>query len=201
MIEAVVRSRLDQFQLSGEMKDEGFICLSGRNGAGKTLFLRSVAGQIKPDESSVVAAGVDVTKLPAERRGIVMVTPTSCFPHLRVDAHLAWGAKVKGLVLPRERVSEVRSLLGIDGSGRVGALSLGNRERVALATALLSSPRAILVDEAFSNLHERREFISAYRKLTTASKLDVIFSTQDETEFQLADHGYVIEAGKTERRF
>lgn len=201
MIEARVRKRLGEFQLSAEVGDGGFICLLGRNGAGKSCFLRAVAGLLSADEGRVVVDGVDVTNLPVEKRRIVMVTPSSCIPHLKVDAHLAWGAGVGGRPVRPGRLAEVRAALGIEGTGRVGLLSLGNRERVALATALLSSRRVILVDEAFSNLHGRREFIAAYRRLADEFKVDVIFTTQDESELQLAEHGYVIEGGKTLRKF
>ena len=91
--------------------------------------------------------------------------------------------------------------MGIDFHGRVGKLSLGMRERVSLATALLSSPAGILVDEAFSNLHEREEFVSSYRKLAADAGVDVVFSTQDDSDGGLAEHLYVIEDGRAARRF
>ena len=77
---------------------------------------------------------------------------------------------------------------------------MGMKERVALATALLSSPSAILVDEAFSNLHEREGFIAAYRRLTEEAGIDVVFSTQDESEGRLSDHLYLMSEGKTLKR-
>jgi ABC-type Fe3+/spermidine/putrescine transport system ATPase subunit len=57
-----------------------------------------------------------------------------------------------------------------------------------------------LVDEAFSNIHDRQAFIAAYRRLATTSGIDVIFSTQEESDASLADHLYVITDGKIERR-
>lgn len=201
MIEATVKKRLVEFQLAAEVSDSGFICLLGKNGSGKTCFLRSIAGLLRPDEAKVVIGGVDVTRLPVEKRGVVLVTPSSTLPHLRVDAHLVWGARVRGVRVRQEWLAEVKERLGVGGEGRVGTLSLGNRERVALGTALLSSPRVLLVDEAFANLHDRRDFISSYRALATKSNIDVIFSTQDESELQLAEHGYLISEGKTDRKF
>jgi len=129
-----------------------------------------------------------------------MVTPGSSIPHLTVDAHLRWGARLRKVRLDEGRVSKVKADLGIDFGGRVRVLSLGMRERVSLATALLASPRAILVDEAFSNIHDREAFVSAYRRLATESAIDVIFTTQEESDSRLADHLYVITEGKTQRR-
>jgi len=200
MIEASVKRKLGTFALSADINDGGFICLAGRNGSGKTCFMKAICGQLPIDEGFVRLGGVDVTRLPVERKGIVMVTPGSSIPHLRVDPHLRWGAKLRGATLDEGRVSRVKEELGIDFTGRVRTLSLGMRERVSLATALLTSPKVILVDEAFSNLHEREAFVSTYRRLASESGIDVVFSTQDESEGRFADHLYVVAEGRTQKR-
>lgn len=201
MIEVAVRKQLGRFSLDASMSDGGFVCLAGENGAGKTTFLRIVAGVTKPDAGQVKINGRDVTALPIERRGVVMVTPGSSIPTMLVDAHLLWGAKLKGAQIGEERLAEVKGKLGIDFGGRVGKLSQGMRERVALATALLSSPSAILVDEAFSNLHDRKGFVTAYRSLAAEAGVDVVFATQDSADGELAEHLYVMDEGKATRRF
>lgn len=201
MIEAAVQKRFGQFLLDAALGDGGFICVAGRNGSGKTTLLRIVAGLTKPDGGRVRVNGKDVTGMPLERRGVVMVTPESCIPSLLEDEHLRWGAKLKGVELGGERLRVVREALGIDFRGKVGKLSLGMRERVSLATALLSGQAGILVDEAFSNLHEREGFIAAYRKLAAEAGVDVVFSTQDESDGRLAEHLYVMEEGRATRRF
>jgi molybdate/tungstate transport system ATP-binding protein len=73
------------------------------------------------------------------------------------------------------------------------------RERVALATVLLASPRTILVDEAFANLHDRDEFIASFRRLCAQSRIDVLFSSQDGSDGVLSDHAYSISQGVTKR--
>jgi molybdate/tungstate transport system ATP-binding protein len=201
VIEASVRKQLGQFSLDASMSDGGFVCLAGKNGAGKTTFLRIVAGLEKPDSGQVKIGGRDVTRLPIEKREVVMVTPGSSVPSMEIDAHLGWGAKLKGKEISAERLAAVKGELGIDFGGRVGKLSLGMRERVSLATALLSGPAAILVDEAFSNLHERKEFVSAYRRLAGEAKVDVVFSTQDADDGELAEHLYALEEGRSTRKF
>jgi molybdate/tungstate transport system ATP-binding protein len=201
MIEAAVQKRLGQFSLDVTMSEAGFICLAGKNGAGKTTFLRIVAGLTRPDAGHVKINGREVTNLPMEKRGVVLVVPESSIPTLEVDAHLLWGARLKKAEVGKERLAAVKEELGIDCRGRVAKLSLGMRERVSLTTALLSTPAAILVDEAFSNLHERGGFISSYRKLTTEQGIDVVFSTQDDSDGRLAEHLYVMEDGRATRRF
>lgn len=201
MIEAHARRKLGAFSLSADLSDGGFICLSGRNGSGKSCFFRAMAGQLPIDEGSVTVGGRDVSRLPVERRGVVLVTPASSIPHLSVDDHLLWGARLRGIPLDPERVSRVRTDLGIDFQGRVRLLSLGMRERVSLATTLLASPAVILVDEAFANLHQRDGFMATYRRLASEAGIDVVFSTQDEADGRLADHLYLMREGRTEKRF
>jgi len=201
MIEAAAQKRFGQFSLDAALSEGGFICIAGRNGSGKTTFLRIIAGLTKPDEGHVRINGRDVTGMPLDRRGVVMVTPGSSIPSMREDEHLLWGAKLKGVEIGKERLQAVKDALGIDFRGKVGKLSLGMRERVSLATALLSAPAAILVDEAFSNLHEREDFISSYRKLSTDAGIDVAFSTQDDSDGRLAEHLYIMEEGRATKRF
>jgi molybdate/tungstate transport system ATP-binding protein len=201
MLEASVTKLFGSFSLDAKMADPGFTCLSGRNGSGKTTFMRIMAGLIEPDGGYVRVNGLEVTDLPVERRGVVFVTPASFIPSLQVDAHLRWGAALRGRDIADDELRACKEELGIDIQGVVGKLSLGMRERVSLSTALLSSPAVILVDEAFSNLHERKEFISSYRALCSKAGVDVVFSTQDDSDGELSEHLYLIEDGKTCKKF
>lgn len=200
MIDANIRSHIGQFKLTAEVKGSGVTCILGRNGAGKTILLRTVAGFLKVDDGYVLVGGADVTRLPVERRGIVLVTPGSFFPHLDVDTHMVWGRRLSGRPLGEGEVSYVKSQLGIDFGGRVGRLSLGMRERVSLATALLAAPKLILVDEAFASLHDREAFIAAYGRLLKGAQVDLVFTSQDAADGKLADNLFVIEAGVTGAR-
>jgi len=201
MIEASVQKQFGQFSLDASMSETGFVCLAGKNGSGKTTFLRIIGGLTVPDGGQVKINGRDVTGMPLEKKGVVMVTPESTIPNLDVDGHLRWGAKLKRVEIRKDRLESVKAALGVDFQGKVGKLSLGMRERVSLATALLSAPAVILVDEAFSNLHEREKFISTYRLLATDARIDVVFSTQDESDGKLAEHLYALEDGRAMKMF
>ena len=199
MFDVQVTFQRGNLVLSGELHDGGFICLSGLNGSGKTTFLNVVAGNLSPKTGYVKIGGADVTRLPPEKRGVVLVNPDSLIPHLEVDRHLRWGAEVKKAPLDGATVADAKNRLGISFSGRVDRLSLGMRERVSLATALLSKPKAILVDEAFSNIDHRNDFMSAYRELCARREVDLIFTTQQQSEASLADHHYEMVEGRLSR--
>jgi len=195
MIEAKVRVQVGEFRLFAELQGAGVICLAGKNGTGKTTLLRAIAGFLPIAEGFVRVEGADITSKSVEERDVVLVTPSTCFPHLGVDSHVTWGARSKGLRPQKEYVLKVKSELGINYGGTVGSLSRGMRQRVALATALLSSPGVILVDEAFLGLNDREAFVSMYGKLAKEAGVDVIFSSQDETDGKLADYLYVLNNG------
>ena len=96
MLDVRAKRKVGEFVLDAELHDEGFICLTGRNGSGKRTFLNVIAGLMPPDDGWVKVNNKDLTKVPLEKRGIVLVTPDSYIPHLTVDKHLQWGAKILG---------------------------------------------------------------------------------------------------------
>jgi molybdate/tungstate transport system ATP-binding protein len=199
MIHAKAKTRLGNFVLDAEVRDEGFISLTGHNGAGKSTFLNVIAGILRGDESYVEISSIDVTNKSVEKRSTVLVTPQSFIPHLDVEKHLIWGATIHNHDLNYEEVIDVKKALGIDYSGKLQKLSMGMQERVALATAILSRPKLILIDETFSNIDRKTDFITEFRQLCAERKIDVIFTTQFKEDAQFSDHSYEMTAGKSTR--
>jgi molybdate/tungstate transport system ATP-binding protein len=201
VIEAEVKKKLGSFTLEAHVSDDNFVCLTGKNGSGKTTLLNLIGGILTPDEGHITLNSKKITNLPIERRRVSIITPDSCIPHLNVDDHMVWGAKNKGLKIERDYVTEIKTSLGIGFDGKVRKLSLGMRERVALATSLISKPELMLVDEALSNIDTRRDFIDAFKSLAKKAKIDVIFTTQYLEDSSEADHHYRLESGKSTRLF
>ena len=201
MIELDVKKRLGNFSLAANLSDEHFICLTGKNGSGKTTLVNLIGGILIPDDGYVTLNSRKITNLPIEQREVSIVTPDSCLAHLDVDRHLIWGAKNKGLNVECDCIEEIKTGLGIDFDGKVGKLSLGMRERVSLATSLISKPQLILIDEAFSNIDNHRDFVDIFRNLAAKAKVDVIFTTQYPEDSTQADHHYRLESGKSSRLF
>ena len=201
MIELDVKKKLGDFCLDANVSDEHFICLTGKNGSGKTTLLNLIGGLLTPDEGHITLNSKKITNLPIEGRQVSIITTDSCIPHLDVDRHLTWGARSKDLNIDHDYVRKIKTSLGISFGGKVGKLSLGMRERVALATSLISKPELILVDEAISNIDNHKDFIDAFRNLATSAKIDVIFTTQYAEDALQADHHYRLELGKSTRLF
>lgn len=201
MIEAEVKKKLGSFSLDASISDEHFVCLTGKNGSGKTTLLNLIGGILTPDEGHITLNSRIITNLPIERRQVSIITPDSCIPHLDVDRHLVWGAKNKGVNIEQDYMTKIKTSLGISFDGKVRELSLGMRERVAIATSLISKPELMLVDEALSNIDNRRDFIDAFKDLATEAKIDVMFTTQYPEDSSQADHHYRLESGKSTRLF
>ncbi|BBZ34478.1 ABC transporter ATP-binding protein [Mycolicibacterium confluentis] len=124
--------------------------LLGLNGAGKTTLLRLIAGLDRPDAGTVTLDG----RIPFGDPQLVGVHlgPGALDPRHTVTRHLRWLAALTGV--EAGRVDDVLEEAGLTPlrHRRIGALSLGARQRVAIAGALLCRPRALLFDEPLNGL-------------------------------------------------
>jgi len=186
---------------------EGAICaLLGPSGCGKTTTLRLIAGLEQPDAGTIEIGGEGVSgsgrSVPAERRRIGMVFQDyALFPHMDVAANVGYalGRRPDG-----ERVEEALATVGLGGLGKRNPheLSGGQQQRVALARALVAEPRALLLDEPFSNLDAglRARVREEVREILAEQKLTSVFVTHDQEEaLSVADVVAVVNEGRVEQ--
>jgi len=171
----------------------------GPNGAGKSTTLRSVLGLVHPDAGSATVLGVPYLQLdrPLRRVGAVLeaseVHPgRSGRNHLRVQAAAAG--------LPVSRVDEVLALVELSAAGkkRVKGYSLGMRQRLGLATALLGDPEVLVLDEPANGLDPAgiRWLRDLLRSLAAEGRTILISSHVLSEVAQTADRVVIIHRGK-----
>lgn len=181
------------------MDDAGLVLLTGRNGAGKSTFLLCLLGRYPVDGGYIRFNGEDVTGLPVEKRRAAFVNQSSFFGHMDVGTHIHWGSG--GMNSSDAKAGRVTEGLGIGFSGKVDRLSQGQKMRVAVATAVLSSPRVILIDEALSNISDRLAVLSELKKMSEEYRFDIVCVSQDAEDSRIADHHYTIDKGAMSRVF
>jgi ABC-2 type transport system ATP-binding protein len=125
----------------------------GPNGAGKTTTLRMLLGLVTPTAGQALIGGLRYEALPRPRHTVGAVLEATGFhPRRRGRDHLRILAHAGGL--PLKRVDEVLDQVGLaqDGNRRVGGYSLGMRQRLGLAAALLGDPEVLILDEPGNGL-------------------------------------------------
>jgi urea transport system ATP-binding protein len=131
---------------------DGVAAVLGHNGAGKSTLLRAAIGLLRPRRGQVRLDGEDVTGLaPHQRvaRGMAYVPQgQQCFPHLTTAENLQLVAdgRPRGKAAVAEALDLFPALVGLLGR-RAGLLSGGQRQQLAIARALVTSPRLLLLDE------------------------------------------------------
>lgn len=143
----------------------GVIALIGPNGSGKTTVLRALAGAVLPESAELVVSGAVLehteqgVRVPIEARRVGYVPQGyGLFTHLSVVDNVAFGLSTGTQRVPkRERHERVTALLAELGCAelaerRVHELSGGERQRIALARALVTRPRMLLLDEPLAAL-------------------------------------------------
>ena len=173
------------------------ITVMGASGTGKSTLLAFIAGFLGDAftaEGKVLLTGKELNAVPAEKRRIgLLFQDALLFPHLSVAANLKFGLGRKVGESSRER--DLRIELALDAIGLAGfgdrdpaSLSGGQQSRVALMRLLLSEPKAILLDEPFSNLDmQLREEIRTFTFDTLrAANVPAVLVTHDLADAQAA---------------
>jgi urea transport system ATP-binding protein len=183
---------------------DGVAAVMGHNGAGKSTLLRAAIGLLKPREGTITLDGEDITRLaPHERvaRGMGYVPQgQQCFPHLTTEENLlliADGRKT-GKAAMAEALDLFPALRGLLGR-RAGLLSGGQRQQLAIARALITRPRLLLLDEPTEGIQPSvvAEIERTILDLTARGGLSVLLVEQHVGfAVRAAQHYYVLESGR-----
>jgi len=173
----------------------------GRNGAGKTTTIRMMLGLIRPTAGRVLLFGVDVAR---ERREAVrpvgcLVETATAYASLTVRENLEIQRRLTGS--PRESFDRVVAMFRLSEftERRAGTLSLGNKQRLALARALISGPRLLILDEPANSLDPAGivEIRGTLRRFRDEEGISVFVSSHNLSEIAvLADRIGIIHRGR-----
>lgn len=187
-----------------EILDGELFVLLGASGSGKSTILRIIAGLCPPDAGHVIIHGTDVTRAPAQERGIGFVFQNySIFSHMTVAENIDFSLRIRS-VDRQTRVRRTEELLDMVGLAGMGGrmprqLSGGQQQRVALARALAHQPKVLLLDEPFGALDVkiRARLRRTLKQVQQKLHVTTILVTHDQDEaFEVGDRIGVLEKGR-----
>lgn len=197
MLEVAIKTTLGDFTLDAGFKAmcRGVTALFGPSGSGKTSLIKSIAGLLRADQGRINLEGEALfdsergINLPPERRGLGYVFQEGrLFPHLSVNSNLLYGMN---LVPPKQRRIKPEQVVELMDIGhllrrRPAKLSGGEKQRVAVGRALLSSPRLLLMDEPLASLDQDRkdELLPFLAKLPKELDIPVVYVTHSPAEIE-----------------
>ncbi len=187
---------------------DGATALFGPSGAGKSSVVGVIAGLLAAQAARVVVDGEVLTDtgqgifVPVEKRRLGLVFQDArLFPHLSVMQNLDYGRRMNRLM--RDEAAEDRVIAMLDighlRDRRIGKLSGGEAQRVALGRALLSRPRLLLLDEPLGALDETRkaEILPYLIRLRDEAKIPMVYVSHDAEEMRkLATHVALFSRGR-----
>lgn len=173
--------------------DGGVTGICGPSGAGKSTLLAAIAGLLQPQHGSIVlgnrvlldtAAGIAI---PSQHRHIGLVFQDGqLFPHLSVRQNLLYGYRRQPAEGRRFTLEEIAALLEIGGllERRPLSLSGGEKQRVALGRALLSSPQLLLLDEPLAALDDRlkEQILGFLRRIHDETGIPMLYVSHSQRE-------------------
>jgi branched-chain amino acid transport system ATP-binding protein len=181
------------------------VALIGANGAGKTTTLRAISKMIRPSGGSVRFLGEDVTGLPSHRlvaRGMAHAPEgRGIFLNLTVGENLALGAYLRtdraGIAKDAERAFALFPILAERRAQVAGTLSGGEQQMLAVARALMSRPKLMLLDEPSLGLAPQvvELIFGVLRDLNRDGVALLLVEQNAHKALQLAHRAYVLETG------
>jgi NitT/TauT family transport system ATP-binding protein len=167
-----------------ETREGEFLCILGPSGCGKTTLLRIIAGLVEPSGGEVIYSG----NTAAGPLNSMVFQEHGVFPWMNVIDNVAFGLEMRG-VSRKERYSRSLDFLKRVGLAQYATrnpheLSVGMRQRIAIARAFVTNPEILLMDEPFGSLDAQTRIIlqDELLKIWSDHKKTVIFVTHDIDE-------------------
>ena len=190
--------------VSFEVEQGSIITLVGANGAGKSSILRSIAGVVTPKSGTIEFCGEDITGLPAEqvvKRGITLVPEgRRVFPDLTVLENIRIGAYLRKDSLEEDIkwVYDLFPRLKERSWQMAGTLSGGEQQMLAVARALMSRPKLMMMDEPSLGLAPLivRDIFSIVKEINKNGVTILLIEQNANMALKTADRGYVLETGR-----
>ena len=182
-----------------EVEQGELVCLIGANGAGKTTTLKAIC-RLLPSSGKIAYAGSDITRAKVHelpRQGLVMVPEgRGIFPQLTVEENLAMGAYVRGRV-DAERQYATFPRLKERRTQVAGTLSGGEQQMLAIARALMTEPKLLLLDEPSMGLAPMMvaRIFEVVREIAKRGVTILLVEQNARLALELAHRGYVMESG------
>ncbi len=184
--------------------DGEFLAILGPSGCGKSTTMRMIAGLEPPTKGDILIGGEVVTHLPPRLRNVSMVFQSyALYPHMSVAENIAFPLRVRRM--PRaareEKVAWAAKLMGVEKllQRRPARLSGGEKQKVALARALVRDPTLFVFDEPLSSLDAKVRAMarSELRLLHDRTGITTVYVTHDQIEaLGMGDRIAIMEAGK-----
>jgi branched-chain amino acid transport system ATP-binding protein len=176
------------------------VCLIGANGAGKTTTLKAICRLVASQSKAISYAGKDISRAALHelpRQGLVMVPEgRGIFPQLTVEENLAMGAYARGSADPEKQYSTFPRLR--ERRQQVaGTLSGGEQQMLAIARALMSDPKMLLLDEPSMGLAPMMvaRIFEIIGEIAARGVTILLVEQNARLALELANRGYVMESG------
>jgi spermidine/putrescine ABC transporter ATP-binding subunit len=176
--------------ISFDVPAGAFVSLLGPSGSGKTTTLNLIAGFLTPDAGDILIDDRSVADVPPHKRNIGMVFQSySLFPHMTVADNVGFPLRMRSKLNRQAAQKRIAEMLALVQLSHLGAryprqLSGGQQQRVAMARALVSAPRLLLMDEPLGALDKklREQMQAEIRRIHRSVGTSVVYVTHDQSE-------------------
>ncbi len=191
---------------SFEVPEGKIVTLIGANGAGKSTSLKAIVGLVKPSSGSITLNGESLVNLATKdivRRGVVLAPEgRRIFPNLTTEENLELGAFARsdkaGVQADKHKMFQLFPRLEERRKQKAGTMSGGEQQMLAVARALMSRPKLLMMDEPSLGLAPLivKMIFDIVRTIAAEGTTILLVEQNAKAALEIADYGYVLETGR-----